>query len=147
MDASTGHGVGLLWKYQWYFWETREDWRGSPGEGRNISWLEAVGIEMAIRLISLHSIHDADLLIRSDNEGAIHTFRKGCSRNHMVNACIKRTEAILAEHNLSITLLYVPSESNLADPISRGIFPNITLHIVSPPSLPNDISRWFQHAR
>lgn len=32
----------------------------------------------------------------------IHAFRKGRSRNHMVSACIRRSDKILADHDLSI---------------------------------------------
>jgi hypothetical protein len=144
VDASSDHGVGLLWNGLWAFWGLTDSWRGSPGEGRDIGWLEAVAVELAIRLIHDKGVREADILIRSDNEGVIHAFRKGRSRNHMVNTCIRRAEALSHPADLSFSLIYVPSEENLADPISRRLYHLPPTRLSSPPLLPPEISQWFR---
>lgn len=141
VDASTGMGIGLLWNGRWAFWRTTEDWRGPS---RDIGWLEASAIELAVRLIHTKGISDTDVLIRSDNQGVIAAFRKGRCSNYMINLAIRRSEALMRESRLSLSLVYVNTAFNLADPISRGIFPSASLHLASPPSLPSEISSYFQ---
>lgn len=141
VDTFSGFGIGLLWNGSWDSWHTNNNWRGIPGEECDIGWLEAITVKLTICLIHTKGIQNTDVLIRSDNEGVIQAFCKGRSRNHMVNACIHWSESILSNFNLSITLIFVPLESNLADPISLswGIYPHHSLRLSSPPSLPPEI--------
>jgi hypothetical protein len=140
VDASTDTGIGLLWNARWAFWRTNETWRGPS---RDIGWLEATAIELAIRLLYSKRITHADVLIRSDNQGVIASFKKGRCSNHLINLAIRRSEELLREAHLSLTLIYVTSASNLADPISRGILPTNSSRLFSPPSLPPEISSYF----
>ncbi|KAG1803887.1 uncharacterized protein HD556DRAFT_1227225 [Suillus plorans] len=57
-------------------------------------------------------------------EGAIGAFRKGRCSNLASNMCIRRTEAILRAADLSISLIYINTSINIANPISRGILPD-----------------------
>lgn len=115
VDASTGTGIGLLWNGRWAFWRTVRDWRGPS---RDIGWLEATAIELAIRLAYSKGISDANILIRSDNQGVIAAFRKGQCSNYMINLAIRRSEELMRESRLSLSLVYVNTAINLADPIS-----------------------------
>lgn len=141
VDASTDTGIGLLWNTRWAFWRTNETWRGPS---RDIGWLEAIAVELAIRLIHSKHITDADVLIRSDNQGVIASFKKGRCSNHLINMAIRRSEELLREAHVSLTFIYVESALNLADPISRGILPPRFSHLSSPPSLPPEISSYFR---
>ncbi|RDB16022.1 hypothetical protein Hypma_003463 [Hypsizygus marmoreus] len=89
VDASTDWGIGLLWGGQWDAWRLLDGWRGP---GRDIGWLEGVGIELAILATRAMGIHNADILIRSDNEGVIGAFTKGRSANFMTNLSIHRSD-------------------------------------------------------
>lgn len=140
VDASTGTGIGLLWNMRWAFWRTATDWRGPS---RDIGWLEAIAIELAIILIHQKGIKDADILIRSDNQGVIAAFRKGRCSNYMINLSIRRSEVLMRESRLSLSLVYVNTSLNLADPISRGILPSEDSRLAFPPSIPSDISSFF----
>ncbi|OJA08823.1 hypothetical protein AZE42_13079, partial [Rhizopogon vesiculosus] len=133
VDASTGTGIGLLWNGCWAAWPTNDLWRGPS---RDIAWLEAVAIELAIHLIHAKGITDTDVLIRSDNQGVIAAFQKGRCSNFMINLCICHSAALLRESWLSLTFIYINTSINLTDPISRGIYPPIALRLVSPPPLP-----------
>jgi hypothetical protein len=137
VDASTNQGIGLLWNSRWAFWHIDENWHGPS---RDIGWLEAIAVELAICLIYNKGITDADMLIRSDNQGVIASFQKGHCLNHLINMSIRRSEELLWKVRLSLTFTYVTLASNLADPISRGILPSITSCLASPPSLPLEIS-------
>ncbi len=46
-------------------------------------------------------------------------------------------------HTLSITLIYVNTKDNLADPISRGILPSADLRLPRIITLPLPISQYF----
>jgi hypothetical protein len=140
VDASTGTGISLVWNGQWAFWRTVAEWRGPS---RDIAWLEAIAIELAITLIHQKGIKDADVLIHSDNQGVIAAFHKGRCSNYMINLAIRRSEVLMRESRLSLSLVYVHTSSNLADPISRGILPSASSRLTFPPSLPSDISPFF----
>jgi hypothetical protein len=142
VDASTGTGIGLLWNKRWAAWPTNPSWRGPS---RDIAWLEAVAVELAILQIHAKSITDANVLVRSDNQGVIAAFQKGRSSNFMINLSIRRSAALLRESRLSLTLTYVNTSINLADPISRGIYPPASLQLPSPPSLPSEIAQYFSN--
>ncbi|GLB38818.1 hypothetical protein LshimejAT787_0506830 [Lyophyllum shimeji] len=89
VDASTEWGIGLLWGTRWAAWRHLDGWRGP---GRDIGWLEGVAVELAILAARAIGIRDADILIRSDNEGVIGAFRKGRCSNFMTNLSIRRSE-------------------------------------------------------
>jgi hypothetical protein len=122
VDASTGTGIGLYWNGLWEVWYTQEGW--CDPIGHNIGWLETIAIKFAVTVTSHFGISNADFLIRSDNEGAIGAFHKGCCSNLASNMCIRCTETILQAADLSISLIYVNTSINLADSISCGILPD-----------------------
>lgn len=142
VDASTGWGIGILWNGRWDAWRTTPLWKA---KGRDIGWLESVAIELVIRVAEAHGIKDQDFLIRSDNEGAIGAYRKGRSRNFESNLCVRRSEEILDRSNLSITLLYVETSTNLSDCVSRGDLPPASERLDIPYSFPSELSPYFTH--
>jgi hypothetical protein len=117
VDASTDWGIGLLLGDRWNAWTLVEGWKG---HGRDIGWLEAVAVELAVLTLSGLGWSNASVLIRSDNQGVIGAFRSGRSRNFQVNLCIRRVEVIAMSSNVTHVLTYVESAKNRADSISRG---------------------------
>lgn len=130
VDASTEWGIGLLWGEHWDAWRLQDGWKGP---GRDIGWLEGVAVELALLATKGMGVRNADVLIRSDNEGVIGAFAKGRSSNFMTNLCIRRSDELYATTGISSTLIYVNTAINLADPISRGLLPSpssqLTLNI------------------
>ena len=120
VDASTEWGIGLIWGSHWSAWKLLDGWRGPS---RDIGWLEGVAVELAILATRAMGIRDADVLIRSDNEGVIGAFSKGRCSNFMTNLSIRRSDEVYSDVGISVTLIYVNTVDNLADPISRGILP------------------------
>jgi len=144
VDASSDFGIGILFDSSWAAWRLIPNWRGPS---RDIGWLESLAIEhAAIAIISQGACHSC-YLIRSDNEGAIASFRKGRSHNFMSNLCIHHTALITHEASVSLDFLYVPSAKNLADPISQGSFPSLSLALPNPPTLPSSVTPFFLHGR
>lgn len=117
VDASTEWGIGILLGDKWNAWKLRPNWRG---KGRDIGWLEAVAVELAIRTLFDAGWRDTSVIIHSDNQGVIGAFRHGRSRNFQVNLCIRRVESLAMASNVSHLLVYTESARNKADPISRG---------------------------
>jgi hypothetical protein len=117
VDASTSWGIGILIDQQWMAWKLRSGW---DTEGRDIGWAESVSVELAVLWITEQNLTDREILVHGDNTGVIDSYKKGRSRNIPRNSSIQRITASLIPSNLTITPIFVPSECNLADPISRG---------------------------
>jgi hypothetical protein len=100
-------------------------------------------VELVCLLVESKGLHDADVLIRSDNIGVIGAFEKGRGRNFMVNFSIRRTNVLLVDNNLSLSFEYVKSEDNLADPISRGVLGSLDSRFPSIIDLPVGVSEYL----
>lgn len=118
VDASTSWGIGVVIRGQWLAWKLSANWK-SPG--RDIGWLETLAVELASLALVHLGFSNCHLLLRSDNQGVIGSHDRGRSRNYECNISIRRTGIVCTASNISFSLTYVESESNLADPISRGI--------------------------
>lgn len=90
-------------------------------------------------------ISNADILIRSDNEAVIGAFHKGHCLNLASNTCIRRTEAVLCVADLSISLIYIHTSINLADPISQGILPALSSCIPFHIPIPEELSPFIEY--
>ena len=143
VDASTDWGIGILFHGHWDTWCMLPCWKD---KGRDIGWLEAVAVELIINVLHLSNFTNMDMLIWGDNQGVISAFKRGRSCNKMTNEVIQRSEALMDSSNLSITLMYVETSINLADPISRGILPPLSQCISLPYHIPQAISQYFYYA-
>lgn len=117
VDASTDWGIGLVWGNKWDAWTIVEGWKG---HGRDIGWLEAVAVELAVMSLFLSGWSNCSIIINSDNQGVIGAFKCGRSRNFHVNLCIRRVEAIAMASNTLHVLAYTASLANKADLVSHG---------------------------
>ncbi|CDO69281.1 hypothetical protein BN946_scf185042.g183 [Trametes cinnabarina] len=146
VDASSTWGIGIVVGKEWDAWRwkgPREAWHKN---GRDIGWVEMIALEMAVRRLVELGWENADLLVRSDNEGVIKAFKRGRSRNWQVNLAIRRTELLCMEKNIKILPIYVNTKDNRADPVSRGIpGPDIT-RFWSSFEIPQEVSEFTAHA-
>lgn len=120
VDASSDWGIGIVIGNGWDAWKWGAPYAKWHAQGRDIGWAEMVAIELLLRRLEEVGWRNADLLIRSDNEGVIHAFRKGRSRNWQVNLSIRRTEYLCLATNLVAHPVYVNTKINRADAVSRG---------------------------
>jgi hypothetical protein len=118
VDASTSWGIDIVVAGRWAAFRLLDDWKV---EGRDICWLETVAVEILIYILEAMGISNTTLLIHSDNQGTIGSLGKGRSRNFHINLSIRRSYIILASRFITPVLIYIPSENNPADPISRGV--------------------------
>lgn len=136
-------GIGLCWNNLWDAWSIKEGWRGHAGH--DIGWLEAIAVEFSILVTSALGISHTDFLIRSDNAGVIGAFCKGRSANPAVNMCIRCSEAVLRRADLSISLIYVNTKDNKADPISQNILPSLDSRLPLHIPIPADLRPFVEH--
>ena len=142
VNVSSEWGIGLLWGNHWATWQLLDGWRGLS---RDIGWLEGVAFELAILATRVMGIHNANVLIQSDNEGIIGAFLKGHCSNFMMNMSIRRSDEVYSEVGISTTLIYVNTVDNLADPISCGILPPSSQIFPLPIPIPLPLISFFSH--
>ena len=136
VDASTSWGIGIVIAGNWAAFKLCEDWKVT---GRDICWLETVAIEILIYILDAMGINNTTLLIHSDNQGAIGSIAKGRSRNFHINLSIRRAYVVLASQFITPELIYIASEHNPADPISRGELGSTESRITVSFSLPDEL--------
>lgn len=117
VDASTSWGIGIIVGDFWHAFPLVPDWKVS---GHDICWLEAVALELMFYFLCQLHFANTHIIIYSDNNGAIGAHTKHCSPNIPINLCVHWTYAALIEHLIWPKLIYIESELNPADLISRG---------------------------
>ena len=118
VDASSSWGIGIILDLEWDAWQLRPRW---DKDGCNIGWAEIVAIELGLLFAVHQGYSDTHFLIRSDNQGVIHTIQGGKSRSPEQNLVLQRITLLLSHYRLWISSLYIPSLDNLADPPSCGL--------------------------
>ncbi len=117
MDASIDWGIGIVIDGFWDAWHLIPSWKD---QGRNIGWLEALAVELVIYTLEEHGIHDALVTVHYDNQGVIGSFDKGRSHSISMNLAIQRSYIVLTDKNIHLSIVYMASTRNPADPISHG---------------------------
>ncbi|KAK4698553.1 hypothetical protein P7C70_g7719, partial [Phenoliferia sp. Uapishka_3] len=92
-------------------WRTKYDAHIGPAE----FWGVESGLEAALKL----GAANCRLEIFCDNNGVVFSWRKGWSRNHLQNESIARVFELTMRFNILLTITYVNTTLNLADPLSR----------------------------
>lgn len=118
VDASTGWGVGLVLDGVWDHWRLRQGWKS---DGRDIGWAEMVAVELAVHALVEKGVHDAHVLIRSDNKGVVGALDAGKSRGIQANRVLQRIVTKMMENSIWISLEWVASADNISDAPSRGL--------------------------
>jgi hypothetical protein len=142
VDASTSWGISIIYGDRWDAWRSIEGWEG---QFRDIGWLEGVALELLIYVLEEQGIRDSHIILHSDNQGVIGAFDKGQSRNFKVNLSIQRSSSVLAASNISISVIYIESKLNPADPISCGITGPAANQLLSSFLLPQELQPFIVH--
>ncbi|RXW16082.1 hypothetical protein EST38_g9772 [Candolleomyces aberdarensis] len=142
VDACTSWGIGIYVGGKWMAFRLAPDWKT---EGRHIGWLETLAIELAVYLVYSRGFRNTHLLLHSDNQGTIGSIAKGRCRNTHINDSVRRTYDVLVPASVDITLAYVESASNPADPISRGVLGLPSDRIPLSFALPHDLTSVLEY--
>jgi len=100
-------------------WKTIQSPDGVNNVRQDICWLETIAVELVTILLVTMGIHSCSIIIHSNNMGTIGAANKGHSRHYHINLSICCTYSLLIPYLITHIFKYVPSESNLADPILR----------------------------
>ena len=142
VDASSSYRLGLVVGDAWATWQLLPGWNMN---GHDIGWAKGIALEMAVYWLVSSKFHDADVIVHSDNTGVVGAFWKGWSQNAAHNDCISRISKALSSSNLSLSPIFVPSNQNRADPVSRGCLGTnpscILITMDTPPLLDSLIQR------
>jgi hypothetical protein len=134
VDASTSFGIGFLADSRWLAWKLLDGWRA---DGRDIGWAEMVAIDLGLRALVCSGLRDVHVRFRSDNQGCVKALEAGRSRNVVQNDILQRLLSFALKHGIRMSVEWVRSCDNLADGISRGVFPASHSRFRSPPPLPD----------
>lgn len=85
-----------------------------------------VAVELAVSLLCAAHPRKSHFLIHSDNQGVIGAVESSFSRGATQNASLSRLSSTLLNHNSFLSTTYIASNSNPADPLSRGLIPSLT---------------------
>jgi len=143
VDASTSWGIRIIISDEWAAFQLSLSWKI---EGRDICWLEMVAIELLICFLEGRGIHNAYLLVHSDNQGTIGTLDKGRSSNIHLNLTVCHTHIALTMISVIIKPVYIESHTNPADPISHREPGPAGKQMFPPFKLPDELSSCFLHA-
>ena len=77
-DASTSFGIGIVLGEFFAVWKYAPGFQLGPKKAFDISWAEAVAVELGLRLaIQLQCLQGGNILVRSDNSGIVIVVNKG----------------------------------------------------------------------
>jgi hypothetical protein len=119
-DASTAFGIGVIVDNYWWAWRLLQGWRSNL---RDIGWAEAVGLELAIDGAILFGARDVTVTCHCDNQGVVHAWAAGRSRNPQQNIVLTRIMYKAMSAGIHVNVEYIRSADNLADAPSRGHAP------------------------
>jgi hypothetical protein len=144
VDASSSTGIGIIIGGFWDAWLTK-DGALKEGSGRDIQWLEAVAVELALIILAAQGHSHRHFLIRSDNQAVIGAHTHSWSRHQYVNKSIRRCITLSDSHDLSYDLLYIPTAINPADRFSRKRFSTSLPRLQTTYTLPDELRGFFTH--
>ena len=142
-DASSGVGIAITIRNRWRAWRLIPGWNTLDDE-QDIGWAEAVGFELLVRSIPGLGHTSGHFKVYGDNKGVVEGWWNFRSKNKATNRVFRRIHSFLEQFDssLSIHSAYVPSQSNPADPPSRGVYPPTEL-LLPEVQLPADLDRFI----
>lgn len=133
VDASMSWGIGLVLDNRWLAWKLKAGWKR---DGRDIGWVEMVAVDLAIHTLVSLSFEHCHVILRSDNTGVVGALSAGQSCNSEQNLVLQHIVDEFQCHHIWLTVTWVPSEANLADGPSQGLFPDCHTLYPFPPPVP-----------
>jgi hypothetical protein len=143
VDASISWGISIIIQGCWASFTLWPDWKI---EGRDICWLETLALELLFYFLEAMDFKNVELLIHSDNQGAVGALDKGRSPNYHINLSICRLYTILIAHFITPLLKFVSSKENPANPISHRESGSPDLKLSYLFRIPDELKPIFVHA-
>ena len=96
-------------------------------------------------ILKAKGIHEF-IIIHSDNQGTMGLMNKGCSPNMYINLSIHQMYTILCPNFIMLDLIYIPSKTNSADPLSCGVLGLLHNRLSLSFKLPEELHSIFENA-
>jgi hypothetical protein len=103
-----------------------------------------VAVHMAVATLISSGLTNITIIGRTDNSGVHGALKAGYSRGSLQNEVLREIVRLMQEKHVWLSWAWVRSQDNLADGVSRGIFPPRKLISAHPPSVPRYL-RPFLH--
>lgn len=122
-DASTSFGIGIVIEGKAEAFRLNPGWQTAGGIARDIGYAEFAALHFLLFFFfSSCRIRNHHIKVHSDNAGVVGAWKNRSSRNPQQNEILGQILRILISRQCFMTLEYIRSEDNPADPPSRGIF-------------------------
>lgn len=95
-----------------------------------------VAVELAICTLITGKFFRSHIIIRSNNMGVVGAMEAGRSRGIQQNLILREIVRLIQDHEIWISVTWIPSLDNPADNPSRGIFSEKDQLYAYPPKLP-----------
>lgn len=138
--VSTSFGIGVTVGSFWRVWQWQPDFHVGTGQAFDIGWAEAVAVELGLLIAIHHDLvasrpaHTSNFLVRSDSEGGREgRIRKGGSRSRTINEVLQRIYLTLADLQIYLSPLFVPSRDTVTEALSPRRYISAFLTAFPPP--------------
>jgi hypothetical protein len=122
-DALTSFGIGIVIEGTAEAFKFKPEWRTTGGVSRDIGYAEFAALHFLLFFFfSSRRIRNHHIKVHSDNAGVVGAWKNRSSKNPEQNEILGQILRMLISRQCFMTLEYVRSEDNPADPPSRGIF-------------------------
>jgi hypothetical protein len=122
-DASTSFGIGIVIEGKAEAFKFKSGWQSAGGVSRDIGYAEFAALHFLLFFFfSSRRIHNHHIKVHSDNAGVVGAWKNRSSRNPDQNEILGQILHMLISRQCFMTLVYIRSTDNPADPPSRGLF-------------------------
>ncbi|KAH8818800.1 hypothetical protein DL96DRAFT_1450856, partial [Flagelloscypha sp. PMI_526] len=103
-----------------------------------------LAVEIGARVLVAQGHRNERFVVRTDNQTVINAFQNQAPRRLTeLTKIVTRTKDLLAKSQLSLCLIHVPSADNIADSVSRGVFPPANQRLTLTYGIPPDVTDFF----
>jgi hypothetical protein len=95
-----------------------------------------VAVKLAVRMLITAKFKKCHIIVHSDNRGVVDALKAGRSRGTQQNMVLREIVKLIQDHELWVSMTWIPSAENPADNPSRGNFPGKESLYAFPPKLP-----------
>ena len=138
-DASY-KAIGVFIGREWLAWKfVTSLTTASPQIVGFIGWAELIAIELALVALVARGHTSCRIPIKSDSTEAIHSLRRGLSKNLDKNLVVRRIVTLQHTSRISLKLIHVPSHLHMADNLTNFNLPGDSRRFPHDVPLPEDL--------
>jgi hypothetical protein len=122
-DASTSFGIGIVIEGKAEAFKFEPGWQSAGDVSRDIGYAEFAALHFLLFFFfSSRRIRNHHIKVHSDNAGVVGAWKKRSSKNPAQNEILGQILRMLISRQCFMSVEYIRSADNPADPPSRGVF-------------------------